>query len=375
MCTPTTASKSSSLIFTRVRSRMMPALLTRMSILPNSSTAVLMMPSAASKSLTESYDGTAAPPSDSISLHTCAAGSSSVPRPSRLTPTSFTTTLAPSRARHRAMSRPMPRPDPVTTATRSSSSIGGTLPGDRGQRAGHRVDGDRRRRRSQPAHLRRQLDLDAAATREVHGVVAMQSAHAAGDRVEVVDDRASRQRVAQRARNPRRQLAVAPTEEHPLLGPPPWVPLRRRLPVHPERVGAVAVHRHHDVDVVEEGGQLRRGGRRVPPRRDVPAQVWWLHHGVERRTRALGRLGGDDVGDAILVAAVQGHEPERRSKLEVLLDAGLAQEPGEHAVERHDSAPSPARLPGRAMTIWASARRSTFSPAVSGSSSTATTRS
>ena len=117
----------------------------------------------------------------------------------------------------------------------------------------------------------------------------MQPAHAARDRVEVVDDRTAGQRVAQRARDPRRQLAVAPAEQHAFLGPPPRVPLGRRLPVHPEGVGAVAVHRHHDVDVVEEGGQPRRGGRRVPPRRDVPAQMWWLHHGVERRTREADR--------------------------------------------------------------------------------------
>src|SRR4051794_37218887 len=55
-----------------------------------------------------------------MSLQVCAAGSSSVPWPSRLTPTSFTTMLAPSRAMHSANSRPMPRPDPVTTATRPS---------------------------------------------------------------------------------------------------------------------------------------------------------------------------------------------------------------------------------------------------------------
>ena len=54
MCTATTASKSSSLIFTSERSRTMPALLTRMSILPNSFTAVSMIRCAPSKSLTES---------------------------------------------------------------------------------------------------------------------------------------------------------------------------------------------------------------------------------------------------------------------------------------------------------------------------------
>src|SRR4249920_2629153 len=55
-----------------------------------------------------------------MSLQVCAAGSSSVPCPSRLTPTSLITTLAPSRAMHRANSRPMPRPEPVTIATRPS---------------------------------------------------------------------------------------------------------------------------------------------------------------------------------------------------------------------------------------------------------------
>ena len=55
-----------------------------------------------------------------MSLQVCAAGSSSVPCPSRLTPTSLITMLAPSRAMHSANSRPMPRPDPVTTATRPS---------------------------------------------------------------------------------------------------------------------------------------------------------------------------------------------------------------------------------------------------------------
>ena len=55
-----------------------------------------------------------------MSLQVCAAGSSSVPCPSRLTPTSLITTLAPSRAMQSANSRPMPRPEPVTTATRPS---------------------------------------------------------------------------------------------------------------------------------------------------------------------------------------------------------------------------------------------------------------
>ena len=71
----------------------MPALLTTMSIFPKLSTAVWMMLPAAAKSLTESWFGTAVPPPASISLHTWAAGSSSVPSPPSVTPTSLTTTL------------------------------------------------------------------------------------------------------------------------------------------------------------------------------------------------------------------------------------------------------------------------------------------
>src|SRR6478736_4743789 len=55
-----------------------------------------------------------------MSSQVCAAGSSSVPCPSRLTPTSLMTRFAPSRAIESANSRPMPRPEPVTTATRPS---------------------------------------------------------------------------------------------------------------------------------------------------------------------------------------------------------------------------------------------------------------
>src|SRR3954465_9452839 len=75
-----------------------------------------------------------------MSLQVFAAGSSSEPRPSRLTPTSFTTTLAPSLAIDSANSRPMPRPDPVMTATRPSSiPIAGTS-GDGGRGAGEPLD-------------------------------------------------------------------------------------------------------------------------------------------------------------------------------------------------------------------------------------------
>ena len=77
---------------------------------------------APSKSVTESWFGTASPPAASISSQTWAAGSSPMPAPSSAAPTSLTTTLAPAAAIAVTKARPMPRPEPVTTATRPSSS-------------------------------------------------------------------------------------------------------------------------------------------------------------------------------------------------------------------------------------------------------------
>ena len=52
------------------------------------------------------------------------AGPTSAPLPSRATPRSLTTTLAPSRANASACSRPMPRPAPVTMTTRPRAQHG-----------------------------------------------------------------------------------------------------------------------------------------------------------------------------------------------------------------------------------------------------------
>ena len=59
----------------------------------------------------------ASPPTALISSTTDCAGPASLPEPSRLAPTSLTTTRAPSAASSMAMPRPMPRPAPVTIAT------------------------------------------------------------------------------------------------------------------------------------------------------------------------------------------------------------------------------------------------------------------
>src|SRR5437763_14687917 len=178
-CTPTTASKSDSSILSSVLSRMMPALFTRMSTLPNESSAVCTMLAAPANSLTESKLGTATPPSASISLHTSTAGRSSVASPDRLAPTSFTTTLAPSAARHLANSRPMPRPDPVTMATRSSSSMRRSLKGSC-QRSAVDLVHARERQGVDDAHLFGKLVGGQSRRRELAEVLERRSCPAAG---------------------------------------------------------------------------------------------------------------------------------------------------------------------------------------------------
>src|SRR5579864_1599360 len=100
-----------------MRSRKMPALLTRMSTLPKASSAALTILSALPGSLIDSVEAIAWPPAFLISSTTSCAGPASVPAPSRLAPISQTTTLAPSCAIRSAMPRPMPRAAPVTMAT------------------------------------------------------------------------------------------------------------------------------------------------------------------------------------------------------------------------------------------------------------------
>src|ERR1700690_3024228 len=100
-----------------MRSRRMPALLTRMSTRPKASSAALTILSPLPGSLIDNVEAMAWPPAFLISSTTSCAGPASVPAPSRLAPISQTTTLAPSCAINSAMPRPMPRAAPVTMAT------------------------------------------------------------------------------------------------------------------------------------------------------------------------------------------------------------------------------------------------------------------
>ena len=98
----------------KMRSRRMPALLTRMSIRPKASSAAFTIRSALAGSLIDSVEGIASPPAFLISFTTACAGVESAPSPSTLAPMSQTTTRAPSCAMSSATPRPMPRPAPVT---------------------------------------------------------------------------------------------------------------------------------------------------------------------------------------------------------------------------------------------------------------------
>src|SRR3984893_2265305 len=100
-----------------MRSRKIPALLTRMSTRPNASSAALTILSPLPGSLIDNVEAMAWPPSFLISSPPSCAGPASVPAPSRLAPISQTTTLAPSCAMSSAIPRPMPRAAPVTMAT------------------------------------------------------------------------------------------------------------------------------------------------------------------------------------------------------------------------------------------------------------------
>src|SRR3954470_19080381 len=118
-----TASHSSSVMLTSMRSRRMPAFSTTASSLPKAETAWSIMCLAPFQSETSSPLATASPPLALISFTTCWAGPTSWPLPARSPPRSFTTTLAPCSASIRQCSRPTPRAPPVTIATRPSHNL------------------------------------------------------------------------------------------------------------------------------------------------------------------------------------------------------------------------------------------------------------
>ena len=92
-----TASHSSSLMFTSIRSRRMPALFTSTCRSPNVSTAALTSRSAPSQSVTSSWLAMAAPPASTISSTTSPRESASTPVAVEADPPrSLTTTIAPS---------------------------------------------------------------------------------------------------------------------------------------------------------------------------------------------------------------------------------------------------------------------------------------
>src|SRR6266851_3071922 len=110
-------------MFTSMRSRRMPALLTSTWRSPKVSTAVLTNLWAPSHDDTSSPLATASPPISRILSTTSPAGPAEDPVPSGSAPRSLTTTLAPCSASITACSRPMPRPPPVTMQIRPSHMV------------------------------------------------------------------------------------------------------------------------------------------------------------------------------------------------------------------------------------------------------------
>ena len=133
-CTSMTGSRNSGVIFWKVLSRRIPALLMTMSTCPNESRAVWTIASPPSGVATLSVLGTASPPASLISSAASSAGPfEPSPEPSTDPPRSLMTRRAPRSARTLACSSPSPPPAPVMIATLPSYPMS-AMPGDYGRR-------------------------------------------------------------------------------------------------------------------------------------------------------------------------------------------------------------------------------------------------
>ena len=120
--TSITMSQSAISMFLKLLSRSMPALLIRISTVPNADTASSIIDCAPSIVATEALFAIAVPPAWVISSTTTSAMSLD-PTPSPLPPRSLTTTFAPRRANSNECAFPRPPPAPVTMTTLSSNSL------------------------------------------------------------------------------------------------------------------------------------------------------------------------------------------------------------------------------------------------------------
>src|SRR4051794_7249399 len=127
--TATTASNSSSVMETSIRSRTIPALLTTTSSRPNRATVFSTSACVPAQSVTEVASAVAVPPAATISSTTPSAGRSPPASPCRPAPTSLTTTpppappgragpavLAPPRRAGRGEGEAVPPPEPAPAA-------------------------------------------------------------------------------------------------------------------------------------------------------------------------------------------------------------------------------------------------------------------
>lgn len=138
----------------------------------------------------------------------------------------------------------------------------------------------------------------------------MLTLQALGDAVEIVNDFVLRERAADVPRNMARKLTIGSAKEK----------------IGPAAPKAVPVHRDDHVAMINERGKSIRLGRVDSRRGDVLTHTSGLQHAVERRS-GLGRcFGGDLVGVALEVAAVEGAEADSTAQVKSFDDARTFQQ-------------------------------------------------
>ena len=158
---------------------------------------------------------------------------------------------------------------------------------------------------SDPTQTRRQLDLDAMRTGQVHRVLGMET-----EPHTLVGDVVAREAVVQQATGHGQQLGVQPPHDDPPKGtglsPPKGRPIRvdheAAVRVHPEgkAVAAEPVHRDRHIHMLHERSQTLRLVRVVQPRGEMDPQSRRMTDGVEGRARLLGGASGDLVRAPVL---------------------------------------------------------------------------
>ena len=162
-----------------------------------------------------------------------------------------------------------------------------------------------------PPNGRGQFHLHAGVDRQVHRIAFVLTPKATGDLIDDVEHAEALVELGAEVTGQMcREFSVAPTEQY----------------VPEVIVAAVAVHGDDRVDVPDERGERVALGRVELGAGNVLAERGGLDHAVVGRSGSFGDLGGDDVGGAFEVSAVERHETERASQLADLGDLRTLQQ-------------------------------------------------